>query len=230
MRGGLSEEWQSVPLRLSTQRVAREVPIKGPQLFSYRPEHSVCDCLPLGSCEAKIHAACHVHEVHRKHCEVDMANVCPAAAEPVLTLHPAQSAEQTASPQNPARSPKSRRAKASAARLCLLRGVDGLVHAVCPLLLRDHDDEALEVGECPPLLDGGALLGEARLLPLLDDRLLLELLADDTGAGGAGERSEAEGSEGQVAVGEGLAGDAGCWAVDDSLRSTSGRVQYFALW
>ena len=31
--------------------------------------------------------------------------------------------------------------------LCFLRGVDSLADAVCPLLLRDHDDEALEVGE-----------------------------------------------------------------------------------
>lgn len=37
--------------------------------------------------------------------------------------------------------------KESERGLCLLGGVDGLVHAIRPLLLRDHDDEALEVGK-----------------------------------------------------------------------------------
>ena len=37
--------------------------------------------------------------------------------------------------------------KCGGGHLCLLGGVDGLAHAVGTLLLRDLDDEALEVGQ-----------------------------------------------------------------------------------
>lgn len=70
--------------------------------------------------------------------------------------------------------------------------MDSLADAVCPLLLRDHDDEALEIGQRPPLLNGGTPLSVTRLLPLLNDSLLLKLLLDDTSTGGAGKLREAE--------------------------------------
>ena len=95
--------------------------------------------------------------------------------------------------------------------------MQAFAYAVRPLLLRDHCLEAAEVVELPPRLDGGALLREGRLLPLLDDRLGLDLLLDDAAAGATGELGEAEGCEGEVAVGEGLPWDAGCGSVNDGL-------------
>ena len=81
--------------------------------------------------------------------------------------------------------------------------------------------EAVKVTKRPPGLGGRALLRPRGALPLGDGTLLLELLADDTGAGGAGEFGEDEGGEGHVAVGEGLAGHAGGGAIDDSLQKPS---------
>lgn len=92
------------------------------------------------------------------------------AAKQGLTLHPTQEYRANNIPQNSQASP-SVVFSTPKASLRFLRGMDHLVSTGCPLLLGDHDDESLEVGERPPLLDGGALLGEARLLPLLDDDL-----------------------------------------------------------
>lgn len=44
--------------------------------------------------------------------------------------------------------------------------------------------------------------------------------ADGTGSSGTGELGELEGSEGEVAVGERLTGNASCRTVDDSLDIT----------
>ena len=61
------------------------------------------------------------------------------------------------------------------------------------------------------------LLGPARLVPSLNNRLLLEVLLDDASSGGAGELSDAERGEGEVLEGEGLAGNGGCGTINDGL-------------
>lgn len=65
-------------------------------------------------------------------------------------------------------------------------------------------------------LAGGELLGPGRSLPLLRDTRLLESLLDGTRTGGAGELGEGVGGEDEVAVGEGLAGDRGGGALNES--------------
>ena len=95
--------------------------------------------------------------------------------------------------------------------------MDALPDGVRPPLLSDENNETLEVREIPSLLRGGALLSPGGLLPLLYNSLSIELLLDDTGAGCAGELGETERGEGEVLVGERLAGDACCGAVDDCL-------------
>ena len=102
------------------------------------------------------------------------------------------------------------------------RLLDCLADSVPPLLLRKHDCEPLKVVELPALLDGGPLLRPRGLVPLLDGALLLELFADHARACGARELGQDEGREGEVAVGEGLAGHAGCGAVDDCLGGWEG--------
>ena len=61
--------------------------------------------------------------------------------------------------------------------------MDSFADTVRTLLLLQHDLETAEVVECPPLLDGGALLCEAGLLPLLNNSLGLNLLLENAGAG-----------------------------------------------
>lgn len=93
---------------------------------------------------------------------------------------------------------------------------DGLAHDVSPLLLLDHDLEAVKVRQTPPLLSRLPLLRPRGLVPLVDESLLLDDLLHDGGAGSKGE-SDLEGREGEVLEGEGLAGDRGGRAVDDCL-------------
>ena len=95
--------------------------------------------------------------------------------------------------------------------------MNALPDGIRPPLLSDENDETLEVREVPSLLRGGALLSPGGLLPLLYNSLSIELLLDDTGAGCAGELGETERGEGEMLVGERLAGDTCCGAVDDCL-------------
>ena len=95
--------------------------------------------------------------------------------------------------------------------------MNALPDGIRPPLLSDENDETLEISEVPSLLGGGALLGPGGLLPLLYNSLSIELLLDDTRAGSAGELGETERGKGEVLVGERLAGDTCCRAVDDCL-------------
>lgn len=97
----------------------------------------------------------------------------------------------------------------------------GLANGISPCLLGEHDAEPLEIVDRPPLRDSLPLLRPGRLLPLLDRAVLLEVLADDTGASAAGKRREDEGRKGQVAVGECLAGNASGGPVNDSLQDVT---------
>ena len=103
-------------------------------------------------------------------------------------------------------------------RSCLAGGLDGLADAIPALLLEEEDGEALEVGERAPCGDLLALLVPARRLPLARDLLLLNVLLHDAGTRGPGELLDSQGGEGQVAVGECLAGDTSRRAVDDRLK------------
>ena len=92
-----------------------------------------------------------------------------------------------------------------------------LANLVSPRLLREHHAETLKVVQRPPLRDRLPLLRPRRLLPLLHRALLLQLLADHTAAGTAGEGCENEWRQGKMTVGEGLARNTSRRAVDDSL-------------
>jgi hypothetical protein len=87
-----------------------------------------------------------------------------------------------------------------------------------PLLLEEHDLEALKVGGLAALLLSGALVGPSRLGPLGLNLGRVPDLLDGRGTGGAGELLEDVRGENEAAVGEGLAGDTGRGAVDESLR------------
>ena len=75
------------------------------------------------------------------------------------------------------------------------------------LLPQSHDLEALKVSEVPSPLLLSLLLRERALAPLLVDLVLLPQFADGTGAGGAGEFSDDEGSERDVGEGDRLTGN-----------------------
>ena len=92
-----------------------------------------------------------------------------------------------------------------------------LPYGIASLLLREHDTEALEVAQRPPPLDRRALLRPRGLLPLRDEVVAFRDLADEARARAAGDALDQDGREGKVPVREGLARDAGCWAVDDCL-------------
>ena len=81
------------------------------------------------------------------------------------------------------------------------------------MLPGDHDLEPIKVGEVGPLLLGGELLGPAGVLPLGLDLGLGPGLLEGLGAGVPGDL-DFEVGEGDAAVGDDLAADAG-----DVLRS-----------
>ena len=85
------------------------------------------------------------------------------------------------------------------------------------LLLEEHDVEAVEVGEVPPLLGSLALLSPRGLLPLGNNLGRVEDLLDGRSTRGAGELLEDVRGEDEAAVGEGLAGDTSRGTVDESL-------------
>lgn len=90
---------------------------------------------------------------------------------------------------------------------------------VSPLLLQDHDLEAVEVGQPTAELAGSDLLSPGRLSPLVGDTSLLPVLGDDTGAGTTGKLGDDDGGEGNVSESDGLAGDTGLGAVNKDLQS-----------
>ena len=63
---------------------------------------------------------------------------------------------------------------------CLARRVHALADNIPPRLLRDHDRKSLKVVQRSPLLDRSTLLRPARVLPFLEDLLLLKLLLNST--------------------------------------------------
>lgn len=64
---------------------------------------------------------------------------------------------------------------------------DSLLDLEPPLLLQNHNLEAVKVVQCPSLLRGADLLGVCGLLPLLRDTSLLPGLGDVAGASASGE-------------------------------------------
>lgn len=86
---------------------------------------------------------------------------------------------------------------------------------VSPLLLQDHDLEAVEVGQSTAELAGGDLLSPGRLGPLVGNTGLLPELGDNTSAGTTGQLGNDDGSEGDVSKSDGLAGDTGLRAVNE---------------
>lgn len=84
---------------------------------------------------------------------------------------------------------------------------DSLLDLEPPLLLQNHNLEAVKVVQCPSLLRGADLLGVCGLRPLLLDTRLLPGLSDDAGAGASGKRRNDDRCKGDVAEREGLAGD-----------------------
>jgi hypothetical protein len=93
------------------------------------------------------------------------------------------------------------------------------LHDPSPLLLQEHQLEPLEIARRPPHLNRLPPDRPRALLPLGQNITLLEHLADDGRAGGAGELLEHEGGEHEAAEGEGLAGDSGEGSFDQGLQS-----------
>jgi len=125
----------------------------------------------------------------------------PPASRPYLSYKPRSSPNTSVS--------------VSKTSLCLTGLGNLLADGVPAGLLEEHDIEALEVVDLSPLLHSFALLCPRRILPLGDGTLLLKVLLEDTSPYGAGELGDLQGSEGQVAIGEGMAGNAGSGAIDN---------------
>ena len=97
------------------------------------------------------------------------------------------------------------------------------------LLLEEHDVEAVEVGEVPPLLGSLALLSPRGLLPLGDNLGSVEDLLDGRSTCGTGQLLENVRGEDESSVSEGLAGDTSRGTVDESLGTNKQLGQYIAL-
>lgn len=104
------------------------------------------------------------------------------------------------------------------ARSCLLGSLDRLADTVATLALFEEDAETLEVVELPAALERGAALCPAGCGPLLRDALRLEDLLHRAGASAARQLLGDELRQGEVAVGVGLARDAGRGVVDECLQ------------
>lgn len=104
-------------------------------------------------------------------------------------------------------------------RRCLCLGLlDRLPDSIPPPLLLHHDAEPPEVIQASPRLQSLPPRCPAGLLPLLHHRLFFELLFYDARAGCTREGGEFQRGEGEMFVGERLARDGGCWAVDYRLK------------
>lgn len=96
-----------------------------------------------------------------------------------------------------------------------------------PLLLEDHDLEAVEVAQSPSELLGGDLLGVGGLGPLGLDAGLLPELGNGAGAGAAGKGGDGKAGEGDVGESERLAGDGSVGGIEQDLNLESAHCRVF---